>query len=306
MEKQTQKILPFLWFDDQAEEAVYFYTAVFAQSKVNGTTQYDETGKEFHGKKPGSVMTVDFELEGQRFVAINGGPQFKFNPSVSFIVNCATAKEVDALWEKLFEGGTALMPLDSYPFSKRYGWVQDKYGVSWQLILSDSGGDWRPRFTPSLMFVKHNAGKAESAIRHYLEIFHHSKMGHIEHYGTNHAPNKEDMVMYADFMLENEWFAAMDSALEHDFTFNEAISFQVMCKDQEEVDYYWDKLTADGGEESMCGWLKDRYGLSWQIVPTVLTELLNSADTEKAKRVAEALFQMRKIDSNILKQAAGY
>ncbi len=303
--QEGQKIIPFLWFDHEAEEAVYFYTAVFSQSKVRGTTQYEETGKEFHGQRPGSVMTVDFELEGQRFVALNGGPHFKFNPSVSFMVNCATAEEVEALWEKLYEGGTVLMPLDTYPFSLRYGWVQDKYGVSWQLIVGDAESDWRPRFTPSFLFVGSSAGKAESAIQYYLKTFQNAEMGYIEHYGPNHPPNKEDMVMYADFKLENEWFAAMDSALEHDFTFNEAISFQIMCKDEHEVDYYWNKLTADGGEERMCGWLKDRFGISWQVVPVALSDWLNNADADKAKKVAQAMFTMRKLDINALKQAAG-
>lgn len=302
--QEEQKIIPFLWFDHEAEKAVCFYTAVFPQSKVSGTTQYQETGKEFHGKQPGSVMTVDFELEGHRFVAINGGPQFKFTPSISFMVSCSSVDEVEALWGKLFEGGTVLMPLDTYPFSPRYGWVQDKYGVSWQLILSDSEGGPRSRFTPSLLFVGSSAGKAESAIQHYLSVFHHAEMGYIEHYGSNHPPNKEDMVMYADFMLEGQWFAAMDSALAHDFSFNEAISFQIMCKDQEEVDDYWYKLTANGGEESMCGWLKDRYGVSWQVVPVELPNLLNSADADKAKKVAEAMFTMRKLDINVLKQTA--
>ncbi len=305
MANQEQKIIPFLWFDYEAEEAAYFYTAVFPQSKVRGTTQYQEAGKEFHGKEPGSVMTVDFELEGYRFVAINGGPQFKFTPSISFMVSCSSVEEVNSLWEKLYEGGTALMPLDTYPFSARYGWLQDKYGVSWQLIVRDQKSGFRPRFVPSLLFVGESAGSAESALQHYVEVFHNAKMGDIEHYGKNHPPNKEDMVMYADFMLEGQWFSAMDSSLEHDFTFSEALSFQVMCKDQAEIDYYWDKLTANGGEESMCGWLKDRYGISWQIVPVELHHLLNSADADKAKKVANNMFKMRKLDLNILKQAAG-
>lgn len=299
-EKHPRKIIPFLWFDSQAEEAVNFYTTVFSQSKVHGLTHYEETGKEFHHKEPGTVMTVEFELEGQSFVAINGGPQFKFTPAVSFMVNCSTAEEVDTLWERLSEGGTALMPLDTYPFSKRYGWIQDKYGLSWQLILANPEGDWRPRFTPSLLFVGNNAGKAEEAMKHYLEVFNHSKPGHLERYGANQPPNKEGMIMYADFVLENEWFSIMDSALEHGFTFNEAISFQIMCKDQQEVDYYWEKLTANGGEESMCGWLKDRYGLSWQVVPVALPALMNSPDPEKAKKATEAMFKMKKIDINAI------
>jgi predicted 3-demethylubiquinone-9 3-methyltransferase (glyoxalase superfamily) len=157
-----QKITPFLWYDDKAEEAAKFYVSIFKNSKVGNTTRYDEAGAQAAKRPKGSVMTVEFQLDGQEFVALNGGPHFKFTEAVSFVVNCET---------------------------------------------------------------------------------------------------------------------------------------------QEEVDYFWKKLT-DGGEEVQCGWLKDRYGLSWQIVPTVLTEMLKDKDPAKAKRVMEAMLKMKKIDIKALKQAA--
>ncbi len=157
-----QKITPFLWYDDQAEEAASFYAVVFKNSKVGKVTRYEEESAKATGRPAGSAMTVEFEIEGQKFVALNGGPHFKFTEAVSFVVNCET---------------------------------------------------------------------------------------------------------------------------------------------QEEVDYFWDKLTADGGSESQCGWLKDKYGLSWQIVPTILPELLRDKDAEKSHRVMMAMMQMKKIDIPGLKRA---
>ncbi len=122
----TQKITPCLWFDDQAEGAVKFYTAIFRNSKLVNITRYGEAGHEVHGRPAGSVMTVAFELDGQPFTALNGGPIFKFNEAISFQINCETQEEVDYYWEKLSEGGDEK--------SQQCGWLKDKYGVSWQVI----------------------------------------------------------------------------------------------------------------------------------------------------------------------------
>ena len=157
-----QKITPFLWFDDQAEEAVKFYTAIFKNSKMGRILRYGEEAAKTTGRPAGSVLTIEFELEGQKFVALNGGPLFKFNESISFVVNCETQKEVD---------------------------------------------------------------------------------------------------------------------------------------------YFWEKLTADGGQESQCGWLKDKFGVSWQVVPTVLIDMLHDKDSRKSERVMQAMLQMQKIDINKLQEA---
>jgi predicted 3-demethylubiquinone-9 3-methyltransferase (glyoxalase superfamily) len=235
-------------------------------------------------------------------MAISAGPLFKFNPSISFIVSCNTREDVNALWEKLSDGGQALMPLDSYPFSERYGWIQDKFGVSWQLILPGTEGDWRPPIVPSLMFVGKNCGKAEEAINFYTSVFKESNVGQIFRYGAKEEPEKEGQIMFADFMLESQWFAAMDSAREHDFTFNEAISFMVNCDTQEEIDYYWEKLSAIPDAEQ-CGWIKDRYGLSWQIVPTVLDRMMRSGSPEQIARITRAFLKMKKFDVAALQAA---
>jgi predicted 3-demethylubiquinone-9 3-methyltransferase (glyoxalase superfamily) len=121
-----QKIIPCLWFDDKAEEAAKFYASIFKNSKIGDVSRYGKEGYEFHGKEDGTVMTVDFEIEGQKYVALNGGPIFKFNEAISFQVHCETQKEVDYYWEKLSEGGDEK--------AQQCGWLKDKYGVSWQIV----------------------------------------------------------------------------------------------------------------------------------------------------------------------------
>ncbi|MGH7196401.1 MAG: VOC family protein [Candidatus Saccharimonadales bacterium] len=303
-----QKITPNLWFDNQAEEAAQLYTSVF-DGAVGKVTRYPETGQKITGQTPGTVMTVEFEIKGQGFIALNAGPVFKLNPSISFIVNfdpsqVENAREkLDAAWKKLSEGGTPLMALDKYPFSEHYGWIQDKYGVSWRLMLTSPEGEPRPFIIPSLMFVGDKCGKAEESINFYLSVFKDTKQGQIARYPAGMEPEKEGTVMFADFMLENQWFAAMDSAQEHNFTFNEAVSFIVNCKDQEEVDYYWEKLSAVP-ESEQCGWLKDKYGVSWQIIPVALPRLLEDSGTERSNRAMEAMLKMKKIDIKGLEKAA--
>ena len=124
MPKITQKITPFLWFDTQAEEAVKFYASIFKNSKIGNTTRYDEEGAKVSGRPKGSVMTIDFEIAGQEFTALNGGPLFKFTEAISFVVNCETQREVDDFWEKLSAGGE----------KSQCGWLKDKYGLSWQVV----------------------------------------------------------------------------------------------------------------------------------------------------------------------------
>lgn len=296
-----QKITPNLWFDNQAEEAANFYVSIFENSKVGDITHYGEAAAEISGKPKGSVLTVTFQIEGQEFTALNGGPVFKFTPAVSFLVACKTKEEVDALWKELSENGTALMELGEYPFSEKYGWVQDRYGLSWQVMFMGDG-TIKQKVTPTLMFVGDVCGKAEEAINFYASVFHNAKVGDILRYSKGEEPDKEGTVKHATFTLEGQGFAAMDSAHEHNFTFNEAISLMVHCETQEEIDYYWEKLSADP-KAQQCGWLKDKYSVSWQIVPRILDEMIQDPDPVKAEKVMKALLQMKKIDIEGLKQA---
>ena len=209
---------------------------------------------------------------------------------------------IDEVWAKLIEGGKALMPLDKYPFSERYGWIEDKYGLSWQLILTNPEGEKRPLIIPSMMFTGDMTGKAGEAIDFYVSMFKNAKRGMFAPYLDGAEPEKDAKLMFAEFILEKQWFTAMDSGHMHKFGFNEAISLIVNCEDQKEIDYYWEKLSAVP-EAEQCGWLKDEYGVSWQIVPSDMEKVMGSGDKEKMARVTEAFLKMKKFDIAKLKQA---
>jgi predicted 3-demethylubiquinone-9 3-methyltransferase (glyoxalase superfamily) len=211
-------------------------------------------------------------------------------------------EKIDEVWEKLSDGGTVLMPIGQYPFSERYGWIQDKYGLSWQLILTNPEGDPRPPIVPSMLFVGKNCGKAEEAMNFYLSVFRHAKQGNLIRYSAGQEPDKEGTILFADLMLEHYWFAAMNSAREHKFTFHEAISFMVYCDDQDEIDYYWENLSAVP-EAEQCGWLKDKFGVSRQIVPSGLDEMMRSGTQEQIARVTQAFLKMKKFDLTALQRA---
>ncbi len=296
-----QKITPNFWFDDQVEAAAQFYTSLFPDSRIGAVARYDKAGAEVSGKPEGSVVTIEFELDGQQFVGLNGGPLFKLNPSISFHCQCATEEEAEALWPQLSEGGDVLMPFGEYPFSKRFGWCNDRFGVSWQVILVEE--PFQQKFVPALMFVGDVCGKAEEAVHFYTSLFAEAALTSLTHYGENEGPDAAESVQFAAFSLAGQAFSAMDSALAHNFSFNEALSFIVNCQEQKEVDYYWEKLTADGGEESMCGWLKDKYGVSWQIVPQQLMEMIGAEDKKKAGRAMAAMLKMKKLDIAVLQKA---
>jgi predicted 3-demethylubiquinone-9 3-methyltransferase (glyoxalase superfamily) len=135
-----QKISPCLWFDDQGEEAAKYYTSIFENSRITGVTHYSEAGREVHGRPPGSVMTVTFELDGNEFMALNGGPVFKFNEAVSLMVQCDDQKEIDYYWEKLGAGGD--------PDAQVCGWLKDKFGLSWQINWKGTEDLWRDASSP--------------------------------------------------------------------------------------------------------------------------------------------------------------
>lgn len=300
-EKVSKPITPHLWFDKEAIAAAKFYCSVFPDSAITSS-------RTLYNTPSGDSEMVSFHVYGHPFMAISAGPYFKVNPSISFMVNFDPSREknarekLDEVWHKLSEGGSALMPLAKYPFSERYGWIQDKFGVSWQLILTNPDGEPRPTIVPSLMFVGNNCGKAEEAREFYLSVFRNAKPGALFRYGPGQEPNKEDMVMFTDFMLENTWFAAMESAMEHSFNFNEAISLMVSCETQDEIDYYWEKLSAVP-EAEQCGWLKDKYGISWQITPAEMNEMFSSGNPEQLNRVTQAFLKMKKFNISELRNA---
>jgi len=282
-----QRITPHLWYDKEAKEAAALYTSLFDHSRIKNATT-------LHDTPSGSVDLVSIELAGQEFALISAGPYFKFNPSVSFLVSCATKDEVDALWGELSKGGQTLMEIGEYPFAKRYGWTQDRFGLSWQLIYGNPR-DMHQKITPVIMFTDQQSGKAEEAIRFYMSVFENSEIGTI-------ARRDDNGINFADFALEGQRFAAMDSPSPNGFTFNEAISFIVNCETQQEIDDYWEKLSADPRAEQ-CGWLKDRYGLSWQVTPTAMNRMLASGDEKRIARVTKAFLQLKKFDLAKLEEA---
>lgn len=280
----TNSIYPCLWFNGQARAAAEFYCSVFKNSKI--TTD--------------SGIVVTFESSGQKFMCLNGGPKFTPNPTTSFFVVCETEKEVDDAWKKLLQGGSELMPLDKYDWSEKYGWVQDKFGINWQLAygkLQDVG----QKFSPTLMFSGTQHGNAEQAVKFYTSVFDDSSVTGILKYTANDG-DIEGTVKHAQFKLGKHVFMAIDSSTHHGSGFSEAISFVVECKTQKEIDYYWEKLSAVP-EAEQCGWLKDKFDVSWQIVPSILEELMK--DPEKAPRVTQAFMKMKKFDIEKLKVAAG-
>jgi predicted 3-demethylubiquinone-9 3-methyltransferase (glyoxalase superfamily) len=299
MEKD-QLITSCLWFDTQAEEAARFYTTLFPNSSIGTVARYGKEGYEIHKQPEGAVMTVEFNLGGMKFLGLNGGPLFKFNPSISFYVVCESMEETDKTWHALLDGGTVLMPLDKYDWSEKYGWLNDKFGLSWQISfgkLSDVG----QKITPFFMYANKQFGRAEEAVKFYTSIFDNSSITGILKHGPE-AGKEAGTVIHAQFRLAGQTFMAIDSIAEHQFDYNEAVSMVINCSTQEDIDAYWQKLT-EGGEEGPCGWLKDKFGISWQVVPVQLAQMLKSPDKEKAGRVTKAFLKMKKFNIKELEKA---
>lgn len=297
-----QKIVPHLWFDTQAKEAADFYVKAFGNgSKVTHSSVLRNTPS-------GDCDIVSFSLADFEFMAISAGPYFKFNPCISFMVNFDPSRDpnarenLDALWAALSEGGQPLMELGKYDFSDLYGWIQDKYGVSWQLILTRPEGEPRPFIIPSLMFTGDMTGKAGEAIDLYVSAFKDSKRGMTAPYPPGASPEPAAKIMFAEFMLAGQWFTAMDSGHMHKFGFNEAVSLLVKCETQEEIDAYWAKLSRVP-EAEQCGWCKDQYGVSWQISPALMDEVMKSGDQARIDRVTQAFLRMKKFDLATLQAA---
>lgn len=286
------KITTHLWFDTQAKEAAEFYTSLFAESKIDKVNTIT-------GTPSGDCDIVSFTLTGQPFMAISAGPIFKFNPSISISVQCETEEEIKKLHTALKDGGMELMPLDTYDFSKKFAWVQDKYGLSWQLNVPNDYSLVKQKISPFLMFVGEVCGKAEEAMTFYTSLFDNSSIDHIY---RNEKETDKKLIDHAEFTLGGQVFMASDSSYDHKFAFNEATSFIVNCKDQEEIDYFWGKLSAVP-EAEQCGWLKDKYGVSWQIVPTAMDEMMAQGSKEQVDRVTKEFLTMKKFNISKLEEA---
>lgn len=288
-----QKIISYLWYDKEAVEAAQWYVKLFEDSKIININTIPDTPS-------GDAETVDFQLAGMRFSAISAGPYFAFNPSISLMVACSNPEEVDRLYAGL-SNGTELMPLGEYPFSKRYAWIQDKYGLSWQLMLVENMEEHQ-RIRPSLLFAGEVCGKAEEAMDYYLSVFKGSSKGYVNYYQAGEAMDGRAKINYGELNIHGNQIVAMDHGYGGDFTFNEAFSIMILCADQAEIDYFWDKLSFVP-EAEQCGWVKDQFGLSWQIVPENMNDLLAGGTREEVKRVTEAFLKMKKLDMAALEKA---
>lgn len=268
-------IYPCLTLRGKITEASDFYIQTFEDGKVAQT----------------SPFVIQIDLSGQKFMLLNDGPTSTPNPSVSFMVMCGDEKETEKYWNKLIEGGKILMPIDSYEWSPKYGWVEDKYGVSWQLYTGEKNESTQ-KFSPTLMFTGSKTGQAAAAIDDYTKLFPDSNIEGILKYSK--ADNEtEGLVKHAQFKLKDFVMMAMDSSADHGFGFNDAISLVVECEDQTEIDNYWDQLTSNGGHGVACGWLTDQHGISWQIIPKELGRLIS--DPVRGQRAMGALLKMKKL-----------
>jgi predicted 3-demethylubiquinone-9 3-methyltransferase (glyoxalase superfamily) len=276
-------LTPCLWYDGKAREAAELYRSSFSDVEI----------------REQSPMVLTMQIAGQDITLLDGGPQFVSNPSISFFFICETLEEIDNIWSHFEKEGNVLMPIDRYEWSGRYGWIQDKFGFSWQFSLGKID-DVGQKITPSLLFVGDQFGKGEEAIRFYTSIFGSSAVDYISKYGKDDGADLSGKVKHSLFTINGYKFMLMESNNIHDFAFNEAISMVITCKSQEEIDYYWDSLKMDG-KEFECGWLKDKFGISWQVVPEILGELMN--DPEKADRVSDAFLKMKKFNIEVLKNA---
>jgi predicted 3-demethylubiquinone-9 3-methyltransferase (glyoxalase superfamily) len=277
-------IYPCIWYDHNAKEAAEFYCSLFPGSTIKECTP----------------MVVSFYIKGKQFMGLNGGTMFKPNPSISLFTICETVSELEEAWDKLSKEGRVMMALDRYPWSEKYGWVEDKYGVSWQLSLANPG-DADADIFPALMFTGDQNGNAEKAIHFYTSLFENSAIELIAKYESGEH-DKEGHVKYAQFYIDEFRMSAMDSTGPHHFTFSEGLSLVVNCDTQEEIDFYWLNLS-EGGQESNCGWCQDQFGVWWQIVPAILSSLMS--DPAKAPKVMEAFMKMKKFNIKALEEAAG-
>ena len=297
----NDRFYPCLWFKDQAEQAAAFYIETFG-GRVLAQTLFPESFDNGAGRPYGSVMGVEFEIAGRRFTAVNGGPMFTITPSISFFACVRDADAAKRLFATLAHDGKVHMPLDDYGFGygDPFGWVDDRFGVSWQ-VMTVAEGEPDVQMAPCLMFSGPQHGKATEAISFYTGIFPDSTVQRLDRYGADDdAPTCT--LKHGRFSIAGQSVVAMDSHIDHAFNFNEAVSLQILCADQTEIDTYWNALL-QGGAAQMCGWLKDRFGIVWQIVPRASIDWLSSTNHAARDRVFAAIRTMVKLDAAALQQA---
>ena len=271
-----------LWFNGNAAEAAQFHCETFPNSQI---VHSDE-------------ITTHYELNGYPLTALNGGSQYRINPAISFFVYCGSEAEIDRLYEVLSAGGHVLMPLDKYPWTTKYAWVEDRFGVSWQLDIDDIKVE--QKIVPSMLFADQKYTLVQEAYDHYASIIDPAMFLMSLPYPIS-AGVPLGTLQFAQFKLNGTVFNAMSNNSKMQFDFSPATSFVLQCDTQAEIDHCWDKLIA-AGEANMGGWLVDKFGISWQVIPSQLSQFLSNPATSKA--VIERMLQMKKIEITALEEAA--
>lgn len=282
----SHKFVSCFWLNGNVKEATEFYLAAFDQTSQGKTDYFVD---DLHGEI-GDILTVSLTLANHKFVLLNGGPEFKPTPAISYMVTCSTEADLKELWNKLSENGTILMDIQELPGVGLFGWVNDPFGFSWQLQVQEGP----QTITPCFLFANNNYGKGKEAIDFWLATF---KQGQE----LFREPDEQGNIKIASFQLYDQTFYLMESDIPHAFSFSLANSFCIYCENQAEIDSLWDTVTKEG-EEYPCGWMVDKFGVAWQTVTEELDEWLSSDKGNKAKQTMLALYEMKKIDLATLKK----
>ncbi len=281
-------ITPCLWFDDQAEEAAQFYISAFGKGEILSAMRI---GSE--------VLHVDFTIKGQRLGALNGGSYTRHSSAISLFATLKSIHELQQVWDAFAADGVVQSPLSVTPWSECYGCIVDKYGITWHVSLGRLSDVGNCAIVPYLLFGGSLSGQAEAAMQRYLTIFPDSHVMGIVHHNSNQGA-LAGTVQHAQFTLGTQVFMASDEPSNVPHSFTEAISFVVHCEDQDQIDFYWEQLTSGGGKESVCGWLKDPFGISWQIDSVELQNIMEGSDAGLAAAAFANMLDMRKLVINDL------
>ncbi|MFH0372950.1 MULTISPECIES: VOC family protein [unclassified Streptococcus] len=281
-----QPIIPHLWYDTEAKEAVAFYVDLFG-GKLDWTYTITDTPS-------GDSDLIQFQLGDMTLAAISAGPYFKLNESMSLMVNVASKDEVTRLYQALSEGGRVLMPLGEYPFSPYYVWLEDRFGLSWQLSYAPDL-DNSYQFDICLLFSQDQVGLAQPMLDYYKDKLPQASVGQLSYYGEGEAAVEAAKLNYAELLVAGQKMIVMDHGYGGEASFNEAFSLMVYVDSQDELNFYYDLLSAVP-EAEMCGWVKDQFGISWQIVPRILMEAYDTASPEQIKAVNAAVMTMKRLD----------
>lgn len=274
----SKRIYPCLWFNKNAQEAVDFYSLIFSDIR-----KFDSNG-----------FSTTFEIAGSKFMVMNGGPTYQVNSAISYYFYSGSEAVLQRIYESLSAGGHILMPLGKYEWSTQYAWVIDRFGVNWQLDIDDIQS--KQKIVPTCLFVNKKNQSVKDAISHYTGIFKPSKVILEAPYNTE-SGMPFGTLLFAQCSLNGYIFNTMSSTMVHDYDFTPGNSFVIECSTQAEIDYYWHKL-GDGGHYSRCGWLVDKFGISWQVLPDFLAKLVN--DPDKGPKVIQAFMKMQKFDIETL------